>query len=345
MSGEHIKEVYVSLGGDHLNSHTSTGVISVGTGEITEEDVYRVLEASQAGQMNNANQRIIRTIARNFSIDEQHGIKDPVGMSGRRLEVDSHIITGNDNHIKNLERCITGAGLHVADFIPASLAAAESVLNRRQKELGVVSIDIGAGSTSLVVYEEGTPIYTSILPIGGESITNDIAIGLRVSLDTAEKLKQEYGHAIPEEVSKREEIHLKDISKVDTHSVEKHQLSLIISARLNEIFYMIKEELKYIHRDGMLPAGAIITGGAVRMPGVADIARDTLNLPVQIGFPQDIDGIVEHIDDPSYATAIGLLLYGGRHGSKSNNGASPINIKMPDFLGAFGDLFKNLLPK
>lgn len=347
MAGESIKNVYVSIGGSHIQSHPARGIVSIGHQgqEIREDDVQRVLAAAEnlsGGQT--VNQKVIRTIAKHFIIDGQEGIKDPVGMSGYRLEADAHVITGNENHIKNIERCVLGAGLQVEDFIPSPLAAAESVLNRRQKELGTVSVDIGAGSTNVVVYEEGTPIYTSILPVGGDNITNDTAIGLRTSIDTAERLKIEYGTAQPSEVSKREEIDLSQISRIDTHGVSKHQLSLIISARAQEVFYMVKNELAQVQRDGMLPAGAVLSGASTRMPGISEAAREILGLPVQIGFPQSVDSVIEHIDDPSYATAIGLLLYGARYEPTQTKASKAMSFELPEFVKPLKDMLKNLLP-
>jgi len=313
MAGEPIHHVFLGIGGNHIASQDSKGVIAVShTGnEINEDDVDRVLEAAQAVAIP-SNRRILRIIPKNFTVDEQKGIKYPVGMTGIRLEVEAHLVTGLVPAIKNVEKCVHQAGVDIDDIIPNGLAASEAVLTKRQKELGVVVIDIGSGGTAISVFEEGSTLHTAVLPIGGENVTNDIAIGLRTSIDTAEKIKIEYGSCIPEDINDRETIDLSLISKVDTQTVSKKHLAQIIQARYHEIFVMIREELNKIHRDGMLPAGAVLTGAGVKMPGAIDLARDTLNLPVQIGFPQNFEGVVDRIDDPAYATAIGLVVWGSK---------------------------------
>jgi cell division protein FtsA len=312
MSGEPINHVFLGIGGSHLESMDSKGVIAVPNGnEISEADVDRVLEAAQAVSIP-SNRRILRIIPKAFTVDEQKGIKYPVGMTGIRLEVEAHLVTGLVPAITNIEKCVHQAGVDIDDIIPNGLAAAEAVLSKRQKELGVVVIDIGSGGTSVIVFEEGTTLHTAIIPVGGESVTNDIAIGMRTSIDTAEKIKIEYGSCSPEDINERETIDLSLISKIDNQTVSKRHMSEIIQARYHEIFVLVKDELAKINRDGMLPAGVVLTGSGVKMPGTVDLARETLNLPVQVGFPQNFDGVVDKIDDPAYATAIGLAIWGSR---------------------------------
>lgn len=313
MAGEPIHRVFLGIGGNHLESTNSKGVIAIShtSNEISEEDIDRVLEAAQAVSIP-SNRRILRIIPKSFTVDEQKGVKYPVGMTGIRLEVDAHIITGLVPAVKNIEKCVLQAGVDIADTIPACLASSEAVLSKRQKELGVVVVDIGSGGTSVAIYEEGTILHTAILPVGGENVTNDIAIGLRTSVDTADKVKIEYGSCSLEDAQEREMIDLSLLSKVDVQKVSKKHLIEIIQARYQEIFTMVKQELSRINRDGMLPAGVILTGAAVKTPGLIDLARETLNLPVQIGFPQNFEGVVDKIDDPAYATAIGLLIWGAR---------------------------------
>ena len=246
MSGEPINHVFLGIGGIHLESMDSKGVIAIpGGNEITEADVNRVLEAAQAISIP-SNRRILRIIPKSFTVDEQKGIKYPVGMTGIRLEVEAHLITGLVPAVNNIEKCVHQAGVDIDDIIPTSLAAAESVLSKRQKELGVVLINIGSGGSSLVVFEEGTTLHTAMIPIGGESVTNDIAIGLRTSIDTAEKIKIEYGTCNIDEVNERETIDLSLISKLDDQSVSKRLMAEIIQARYHEIFVLGKDELAKI---------------------------------------------------------------------------------------------------
>jgi cell division protein FtsA len=343
MAGEPVNRVFLGIGGNHIDSINSKGVIAISQGEneISEDDVDRVLEAAQAVTMP-SNRRVLRIIPKNFTVDEQKGIKYPVGMTGIRMEVETHIITGFEPVVKNLEKCVLQSGVDIDDIIPTCLAPAEAVLSKRQKELGVAVVDIGCGGTSVTVFEDGAMLYTSMIPVGGENVTNDIAIGLRTSIDTAEKIKIEYGSVIPEDVNDRETIDLSLMSKIDTHVISKKYMVEIIQARYHEIFLMVKDELAKIHRDGMLPAGAILTGAGAKIPGVIDLARETLNLPAQIGFPQNYDGVVDKIDDPAYATAIGLLIWGSRFESRHHMGLKGINLKK-GFSNAKSWL-KNLFP-
>lgn len=343
MAGEPINHVFLGIGGNHIDSINSRGVIAVShaENEISEDDVDRVLEAAQAVTIP-SNRRVLRIIPKTFTVDEQKGIKYPVGMTGIRMEVETHIITGFEPVIKNLEKCVLQSGVDIDDVIPGCLASAEAVLSKRQKELGVVVVDIGCGGTSVTVFEDGATLHTGVVPVGGENVTNDLAIGLRTSIDTAEKIKIEYGSVIPEDVSDRETIDLSHISKIDTHVVSKKQVVEIIQARYHEIFVLVKEELAKIHRDGMLPAGVVLTGAGAKMPGVIDLARETLNLPAQIGFPQNYDGVVDKIDDPAYATAIGLLIWGSRFEGRQHAGLK--NMSLRKGLSGIKNWFKNLVP-
>ncbi|MBU0578090.1 cell division protein FtsA [Patescibacteria group bacterium] len=342
MSGAPIHHVFVGINGNHVESFDSKGVIAISHAgsEIIEDDINRVLEAAQAVNMP-SNRRILRIIPKSFSVDDQRGIKNPIGMIGVRLEVDAHIITGQSTIVKNVEKAVHQAGVDIDDIVPASLAAAEAVLSRRQKELGVVVIDVGCGSTSISVFEEGATLHTASLPVGGESVTNDVAIGLRTSIDTADKIKIEYGTTSPDEVNDRETIDLSLISKIDNQKVSKKHLAEIIQARYHEIFVMVKDELRAIGRDGMLPSGAILTGAGVKMPGCLDLAREVLGLPVQIGFPTEVEGVVDKIDDPAYATAIGLVVWGSKYEGRSYSLAS---VDFKKFFGNMKGWVKNLLP-
>lgn len=341
MSGVPVNHVFVGMSGTHIESFGSRGVIAISGPEITVEDIARVLEAAQAVSIP-ANRRILHLEPKSYTVDEQRQIKNPIGMSGIRLEVEAHIITGQIQHVKNLEKCVDQAGLDIDAIVPATMAVAEAVLTKRQKELGVVTVDIGAGCTSLAVFEEGTILHSLSLPVGGESITNDVAIGLRTSLDTAERIKIEYGSLLPAEISEREMIDLSLVSKIDTQTVSKKYLAEIMQARYFEIFSLVKEALKRVGRDGMLPAGAILTGGAVKAPGTLDLAREVLGLPVQMGFPADIGGVIEKVDDPAYATALGALVWGAREGQRAYGGSAYLGAKRA--LVSVKSWFRNLLP-
>ncbi len=345
MAGEPINHVFLGIGGNNIESVNSKGVIAVAKeeNEISEDDVDRVIEAAQAVTLP-SNRRILRIIPKSFTVDEQKGIKYPVGMTGIRLEAEAHIVTGFEPVIKNIEKCVLQSGVDIDDIIPTCLAPAEAVLSKRQKELGVVVVDIGCGGTSICVFEDGATLHTSVIPVGGENVTNDIAIGIKTSIDTAEKIKIEYGSTIPEDVNDRETIDLSQLSKIDTHLVSKKHVVEIIQARYQEIFVLVKEELARINRDGMLPAGVVLTGAGAKMPGVIDLARETLNLPAQIGFPQNYDGVVDKIDDPAYASAIGLLIWGSRFEWRSHAGLNLKSINLKKGLVGVKQFFKKLFP-
>lgn len=310
MTGLTIDHAVVSVGGAQISSQESHGVVAVARadGEITENDVIRVVDASQAISIP-ANREILHVIPKNFTVDGQTGIKDPVGMSGIRLEVDTQIIQASVPFIKNLTKCIMQAGLEIDDLVLAPLAAAQAVLSKKQKELGVAVIDLGGGTTGMVVFEEGDLVVATILPVGSMHLTNDLAIGLRTSVDTAEKVKLQYAQAEMREVKKDIEIDLSKIDRQEEGRVSAKHVAEIVEARLEEIFDIINKELKKIGKDGQLPAGVILTGGGAKLPGVVELAKKQLRLPVSLGQPGSVTTVIDRVDDPSFATSVGLVLW------------------------------------
>ncbi|EKE11853.1 MAG: hypothetical protein ACD_15C00012G0009 [uncultured bacterium] len=319
-AGVAVNQAVVSIGGSHITSQNSKGVIAVGKadGEVTESDINRVINAAQAISIP-ANKEIIHIIPESYSLDDNKNIKDPLGMNGVRLEVDAIIIEGSTPFIKNLTKCFEQARINISDFVLAPLAATKATLTKRQKELGVVLVDIGGGTTSIAVFEENNLVHTNILPIGGNHITNDIAIGLRTSIDVAEKVKLEYGNASPREISKKEEINLAEIDANEEGMVSRYHVAEIIEARLEEILLLVNKELKEIGREKLLPAGAVITGGTAKLPGVVDLAKNILGLPAQTGFPMQMGGLIDKVDDPTFVTAVGLVLWGWENMSVSKS--------------------------
>jgi len=311
LAGVSVNRAIVSVGGNHIFSQYSKGVIAVGRadGEVTEDDVERVINAAQAISIP-PNKEIIHIIPKDYSLDDQRNIKDPIGMNGVRLEVDACIIEGSTPYLRNLTKCVEQAGVATDSFVLAPLAAARATLSKRQKELGVVLVDIGGGATSLAVFEENDLLHTAIVPLGGNHITNDIAIGLRTSIDVAEKVKLEFGNAMPREISKKEDINLAEFDPQEEGIVSRYHVSEIIEARLEEIFTLINKELKKIGKDKLLPAGIVLTGGTAKLPGCVDLAKNILGLPAQTGFPEPLGGLVDKVDEPSFVTAVGLILWG-----------------------------------
>ncbi len=309
-AGVAISHAVVSIGGNHITAQYSKGVIAVGKtdGEVTEDDIERVIGAAQAISIP-PNKEIIHIIPQEYILDEQKNIKDPLGMNGIRLEVKTIIIEGFSPHIKNLAKCFQQANINVENFVLSSLAASQSTLTKRQKELGVALVDIGGGTTSVAVFEENDLVATFVVPVGGAHITNDVAIGLRTSIDVAEKVKLEFGSARPKEISRKEEINLAEIDTNEEGLISRYHVAEIIEARLEEIFTLVNKELKVIGKNELLPAGIVLTGGTAKLPGVIDLAKEVLRLPVQTGFPMQLGGLVDKVDDPSFSTAVGLLIW------------------------------------
>ena len=341
-SGVSVREAYVSVGGSHIGCRSSRGVVAVSRAdqEISEDDVMRAIRQAEAVTLA-ANREILHVIPREFIIDSEKGIKDPVGMHGIRLEVDVLIIEGSTPVLKNLNKCLSEAGIEPSEFILSSLASSRAVLNSRQKELGVLTLDLGAGTTGLGVFEDGDIVYANILPIGSGHITNDIAIGFRTSIDVAEKIKLEYGSCAASEIGKKETIDLAKFGVEDQTKVSRRMLADIIEARICEIFDLVNKELKKINRQGMLPAGVILVGGGAKLQGLVDLAKRELKLPAQIGFPaEELGGLVDRVDDPAFACALGLVLMGqDLEGKKEGLGSMVPKIPLMD--GSIFDKIKH----
>lgn len=310
MAGISAKKVAVNIGGCDIDFQTSKGVIAIGRadGQVTEDDINRVIAEAQVIPLP-MNKEIIHVIPRKYRLDDQDNIKDPLDMKGVRLEVDALVIESASTNVKNIGKCLYQANIEIDDLILEPLASAKAVLNKKQKELGVVLINIGGGTTSLAVYEEGDLIHTAILPVGAGHITNDIAIGLRTSIEVAEKIKLEYGSAIFRDINKKDGIDLAQIDSREEGVVSRYHVAEIIEARLEEIFLLVRKELQKIGKDQLLPSGAILVGGGAKMMHVAELAKETLGLPIQIGFPSGFGGILDKVDDPSFATVSGLILW------------------------------------
>lgn len=344
-SGVQISRIVASINGEHIALQKSKSVIAVSRAdsEISSEDVERALDTAQAVSLP-PNKAIIHIIPTSYVVDGEKNIKDPVGMNGSKLEANALIVSGNFSFIKNLIKAINQSGLEVNEkpFVLAPLAAARAVLGKRQKELGVVLIDIGAETTGIAVYEEGALLHTKIISIGGSHITHDIAIGIRIAIDSAEKIKRDFGFATASDVSKKDKINLEDYdSQSDNVYVSRNYLSEIIEARLEEIFEHVNKELKSIGKDGMLPEGAVLTGGGSKIPGTIDLAKKVLRLPVKIGAINELGGIIDKVSDPSFATVAGIVLWQMDH---VNNATTPISEWLKNIFKKIINLFKNFLP-
>lgn len=311
MVGLPIESVWVGISGGQVISHENKGIVAISRadGEIQEEDIERVIEAARLVNAP-ANYEILHVIPQSFAIDHQSGIKDPLGMSGIRLEANVQVIQGLSSQIKNLTRCIYRTGLEIEDLVFSILATAEAVLDKRQKELGVALIDIGKSATNGVIFEDGDVIHTFNIPIASSHITADIAIGLRSSIDTAEKVKLQFGTADIKAIKKSEEIDLATLSSIDEGVVLRKYVAEIIEARVEEIFERVVKELDKIDRASKLPAGVIFTGGGAKLGGLAELAKRKFKLPAFLGYPHHFISAIDRVNDLSFATAVGLALWG-----------------------------------
>ncbi|HEX6258684.1 MAG TPA: cell division protein FtsA [Candidatus Saccharimonadales bacterium] len=323
MSGHQIDAATFSVNGAHILGMSSRGVVAVGTQghEINEDDLMRVEEAATVVQLP-ANREILDVAPRSYQLDSQENIKDPLGMTGVRLEVDAHVITALTPHMKNLSKTAELTHTQVNRAVPAGLAAARAVLSQQQMENGVLLIDLGGTTTNIAVYEEGDLQHVAVLPVGGVNITNDLAIGLKTDLDVAEELKLKHAVALPS-LRKAGESKLSVKVGKETYDFPASEVDMIVEARLEEMFEHINKELKGIGRAAKLPGGVVLTGGGAHLRGVSDFAKEALQLAVRVGHSTGFSGVAEKVDEPQFATALGLMLFdlegAGAQGSHHGN--------------------------
>jgi cell division protein FtsA len=325
--------VYVNISGSHLFCTSSQGKVAVSRADrqVSEEDIDRVLEDAKAFSVF-PNKQILDIIPKNFIIDGEK-VKEVVGMKGVRLEVESLMLYALSPYYENLKQSVLSAGFDDIQIIPSPIAAAQSVLSLRQKELGVALLDIGEGTSSLAVFEEGNLIHLAVLPIGSSNITRDIAIGLKIDIDFAEEIKKQFGACCLSKKEQKEKIEIKEPEQI---SFYRKDLAKIIEARISEIFEEVHKEIKSINKDKLLPAGVVLVGGGAKMPGIIELAKKELNLPCVIGKPKGFTGLAK---DPSFATLCGLALIG--FNSEEEETGSPVLRNLSSKLKSF---FKNFIP-
>jgi cell division protein FtsA len=346
MAGVEISSVFAGVAGGHIRGLNSRGVIAVSRRdkEITEEDRERVIEAAQAIAIP-LDREIIHVIPQEYIVDDQDGIKNPVGMSGVRLEAEVHVVTGGVTSVQNIVRSVERAGLQVADIVLQPLASAEAILSPDEKELGVVLIDIGGGTTDIAVFINGSLWHTGIITLGGSLVTSDVAVGLRTPNTEAENIKIQFGCAYTAMVKEEEEITVPGVGGRADRRMPRRVLSEIIEARMEEIFELVGAELKKHGFEDRIPAGAVITGGSALMEGMAELAEKILQLPVRIGSPKRVGGLTDVVSNPSYSTAVGLVLMGmqsghssgGKRGGLSFSGDSMVKNILSRMKQWFGD--------
>lgn len=311
MAGCEITSVYAGIAGGHIKGFNSHGVIALKDREVTKKDIERVIEAASAVAIP-MDREVIHVLTQEFIVDDQDGITDPLGMSGVRLEAKIHIVTGAVTSAQNIIKCANRAGLDVCDIVLESLASSEAVLTEEERNLGVALLDFGGGTTDLAVFSRGTIKHTSVLPLGGDNLTYDISIGLRTPKNEAEKIKIKYGCALSSAIGKDETIEVPGVGGRKPRVMSRQILGEILEPRVEEILTLIYNELVRAGYENMINSGVVITGGSAELPGVPEIAEQIFNVPSRVGHPQGIKGLVEVVNKPMYATAVGLVLYGAK---------------------------------
>jgi cell division protein FtsA len=316
MSGCRIKNVYAGIAGGHIKSFNSYGIVAVKGSEVDESDVKRAIEAAKAVAMP-LDREVLHIIPQYYIVDDQDGVKDPIGMSGVRLEVKVHIVTGAVTSIQNIIKSVNGVGLEINDIILEQLAASDAVLSPDEKELGVALVDIGGGTTDIAVYSEGSIKHSAVLPLGGSYLTNDIAVGLRTPVTEAEKVKVKYGCAFTSLIPQDEMIEVPSVGGREPRRVSRQVLGGIIEPRMEEILNLVCREIVKSGYEERLAAGIVLTGGTAMLQGITELAEQIFNMPVRRGAPVDIGGVAEIVNSPLYATGIGLIMHGSRFQAKS----------------------------
>jgi cell division protein FtsA len=343
-SGYEITSALVSIAGSHVSSINSRGTVGITNGVVSQIDINRALEAAQVVAIPH-DREVLHVIQRGFTIDGQEGINEPIGMHGYRLEVETHIITASAASVENIRKCVEAANVKVKAFVLNPLASAEVVLTEAERQMGVMVCDIGGGTTDLAVYINNNVWYTTVISVGGDLVTSDIAYGLRLSLPDAEKVKVEYGRAKESTTNDHDTFSIRSFGEEEATEFHYADLAYIIEARIEEIFNFVLQELKRSGYDGLLPAGIVLTGGSSLLPGIRDLAGDVLGLPVRVAQPDDLNGLVDQLYSPAYSTSVGLLKWAGIltravKRSTRTRGLPPIGV-----LERVKELVKRFLPQ
>lgn len=312
MAGCQIHSVYVGIAGSHVRSLNSHGIVAIRDREVYGLDLERVIDAAQAVAIP-ADQKVLHILPQEYVIDNQEGIKEPLGMSGVRLEAKVHLVTCAVNAAQNIEKCIRRCGLEVEEVILEQLASSYSVLTEDEKELGVCLVDIGGGTTDIAIFTEGSIRHTGVIPIAGDQVTNDIAMALRTPTQHAEEIKIKYACALTQLAGADETIKVPSVGDRPPRDLSRQALAEVVEPRYDELFTLIQAELRRSGLEDMIPAGIVLTGGTSKMEGVVELAEEIFHMPVRVGSPQSVKGLTDIVRNPIYATGVGLLLYGNEH--------------------------------
>jgi len=311
MAGCEISSVFAGIAGGHIKGFNSHGVIALKNREVGKRDIERVIDAARAVAIP-MDREVIHTLPQEFIVDDQSGITDPTGMAGVRLEVKIHIVTGAVTSAQNIIKCANRAGLDVYDIILESLASSEAILNDEERNLGVALVDFGGGTTDLAIFSENSIKHTSVLTLGGDNLSNDIAVGIRTPFKEAEKIKIKYGCGLTSLIGQDETIKVPSVGGREPRTMSRKILGEILEPRVEEIFSLIHHEMLRSGYDELVTSGIVVTGGSALVPGVPEIVEQVFNMPARIGYPGNIGGLKEIVNSPMYATAVGLVLYGAK---------------------------------
>ena len=312
MAGAEITHVYTGIAGGHIKGFNSQGIVAVKEKEVREADIARVIDAAKAVAIP-LDREVIHVLPQEFIIDDQGGIKEPLGMAGVRLEAKVHIVTGAVSSAQNIVKCANRTGLNVSDIVLQPLASAEAVLGEDEKELGVCLVDIGGGTTDIAIFSGGSIVHTAVIALGGNNLTSDIAIGLRTPANEAERIKQKYGCALASMVNKDETLDVPGVGGRQPRVISRQILCEILEPRVEEIFQLVHREIQKCGYEDLLASGVVITGGSTLLAGMPELAEEVIGLPVRRGMPRGIGGLVDVVKSPMYATGVGLVVYGAKH--------------------------------
>ena len=312
MAGCQINSVYAGIAGSHIKSLNSHGIVAIKNREVSEEDLDRVIDAARAVAIP-ADQRILHVLPQEFIVDNQEGIREPIGMSGVRLEAKVHLVTGAVGAAQNIIKCVRRCGLEVDDVILEQLASSYAVLTDDEKELGVCLVDIGGGTTDIAVFTDGAIRHTAVIPIAGDQVTNDIAVALRTPTQYAEEIKIKYACALRQLANADETIEVPSVGDRPPRKLSRQTLAEVVEPRYDELLSLVQAELRRSGFEEMIAAGVVLTGGSSKMEGVIDLAEEIFHMPVRLGLPQYVSGLSDVVSNPIYATGVGLLLFGEQH--------------------------------
>jgi cell division protein FtsA len=318
MAGCQINSVYAGIAGSHIKSINSHGIVAIKDREVSESDLDRVIDAARAVAIP-ADQRILHILPQEFIIDDQEGIREPIGMSGVRLEAKVHLVTGAVGAAQNIIKCVRRCGLDVDDIILEQLASSYAVLTDDEKELGVCLVDIGGGTTDIAVFTEGAIRHTAVIPIAGDQVTNDIAVALRTPTQYAEEIKIKYACALRQLANPEETIEVPSVGDRAPRQLSRQTLAEVVEPRYDELLILVQAELRKSGFEDLVAAGVVLTGGSSKMEGVVDLAEEIFHMPVRLAVPQHISGLADVVNNPIYATGVGLLLFGEQHQSSAKH--------------------------